>query len=441
MNDIDNGSIVIVDDNPNNLQVLSSMLQTAGYKVRPALSGKIALRSIAVSPPDLILLDIRMPEMDGYETCQRLKADPATQDIPVIFISALTETDDKLAAFSSGGVDYVSKPFHTDEVMARVRAHVELYRVRRELRDREENLRQNLAELEAAHARLKEMSSQLLQSEKMASIGQLAAGVAHEINNPIGFVNSNLGTLKKYIDSLLQLLGAYGPLEAAATAEVRQQVDEAKRKVDLDFMREDVVGLIAESIEGAGRVQRIVQVLRNFSQPGESAWQEADVHAGLESTLSVAWNDIKDKAEVVRDYGDLPPVECLPSQLNQVFLNLLLNAAQAIAERGQITLRTRHEDDWVSIAVGDTGGGIAPENRKRVFDPFFTTKPVGKSTGLGLSLAYGIVRKHGGCIDLDSELGKGSIFTVRLPVHHAEESSARLQNAVESNECGGDHVE
>ena len=424
MNDCENGSIVIVDDNPNNLQVLNRMLQQAGYKVRPALSGEIALRAIAASPPDLILLDIRMPEMDGYEACRRLKAEPASRDIPVIFISALTETDDKLAAFGAGGVDYVSKPFQTEEVLARVRAHVDLYRVRRELRDREEHLRQNLAELEAAHARLKEMGSQLLQAEKMASIGQLAAGVAHEINNPIGFINSNLGTLRKYVDNLLQLLNAYGPLEAAAATELRQQVEEAKRKADLEFLRQDVGGLIAESMAGAARVQRIVQLLRDFSHPGESEWRQADVHAGLESTLGVAWNEIDPKAEVVRDYGELPPVECLPSQLNQVFLNLLVNAAQSMEQRGQITLRTRHEGDWVSIAVSDTGGGIAPENRERVFEPFFTTRPVGKSTGLGLSLAYGIVRQHGGRIDVDSEPGKGSTFTVRLPVHHVEEQPA-----------------
>ena len=424
MSNIDNGSIVIVDDNPNNLHVLSSILQQAGYKVRPALRGDIALHAIAASPPDLILLDIRMPEMDGYEICRRLKADLVTRDVPVVFISALTETDDKLAAFSAGGVDYVSKPFQADEVLARVRTHVDLYRIRRALLDREENLRQRLAELEAAHSRLKEMSSQLLQSEKMASIGQLAAGVAHEINNPISFVSSNLGTLKKYTDNLFQLLEAYGPLEAAATPELRQQIEEAKRKLDLEFLREDVVDLIAESMEGAGRVQRIVQVLLTFSHPGKFEWQEADVHAGLESTLGVAWSEIKHKAEVVRDYGELPPVECQPSQLNQVFLSLLLNAAEAIRERGQITLRTRHENDWISIAVSDTGIGIAPEDRKRVFEPFFTTKPVGKSTGLGLSLAYGIVTMHGGRIDLESELGKGSTFTVRLPVHHVEDQAA-----------------
>jgi signal transduction histidine kinase len=416
-------SVLIVDDHPNNIKVLGAALAD-NYEISFATSGAEGLELACRCPPDLILLDVMMPGMDGFETCRRLRADLRLRDIPVIFISALEDVADKVRAFQAGGNDYVTKPFQLEEVKARVSTHVALYRARRELRDREGNLRQSLAELGTAHAKLKEMSSQLLQSEKMASIGQLAAGVAHEINNPIGFINSNLGTLKKYINNLLQLLEAYGTLEAVAPAELRQQIEEAKRKVDLEFLREDIVGLIAESVEGAGRVQRIVKALRDFSHPGESEWQEADVHAGLESTLGVAWNEIKYKAEVIRDYGELPSVECLPSQLNQVFLNLLVNAAQAIGERGQITLRTRHEDDWVSIAISDTGSGIAPAIRKRVFDPFFTTKPVGKGTGLGLSLAYGIITKHGGRIDVESELGKGSTFTVRLPVHHIEEQPA-----------------
>jgi signal transduction histidine kinase len=160
--------------------------------------------------------------------------------------------------------------------------------------------------------------------------------------------------------------------------------------------------------------------LRDFSRPGDSEWQAVDLHAGLESTLNVVWNEIKFKADVVREYAELPPVECLPSQLNQVFLNLLVNAAQAIPERGTITLRTTCEGDWVSVAVADTGGGMTPEVRARVFDPFFTTKPVGKGTGLGLSVTYGIIEKHGGHIDVDSEPGKGSTFTVRLPLTRAK---------------------
>jgi two-component system NtrC family sensor kinase len=406
--------VLIVDDHLGNIEVLGAALAN-DYEISFATNGAEGIELAARCQPDLILLDVMMPGMDGFETCRRLRADGRLRDIPVIFISALEHVADKVEAFHAGGNDYVTKPFQPEEVHARVATQVELYRARRELRERQEKLQRNLAELESAHARLKEVSSQLLQSEKLASIGQLAAGVAHEINNPIGFINSNLGTLKSYIDSLLQLIDDYGPIEAAAPPELRQQIEAAKQRADLDYLRQDAVGLIVESIEGAERVRQIVSDLRDFSHPGESKWVAADLHAGLESTLNVAWNEIKYKAEVVRDYGELPPVECLPSQLNQVFLNLLVNAAQAIPERGQITLRTRHEGDWVSIAISDTGCGIAAEDREKVFDPFFTTKPVGKGTGLGLSMAYGIVAKHGGRIEVASEPGKGSTFTIRLP--------------------------
>ncbi len=189
--------------------------------------------------------------------------------------------------------------------------------------------------------KLEDTHNQLLQSEKLASIGQLAAGVAHEINNPIGFVNSNLGTLQKYVAALIGLLAQYESLEPELTLASRELMKSAKTEADLSFLREDIVSLISESIEGASRVKRIVQDLRDFSRPGDAEWQNADVHAGLESTLNVVSNEIKYKAEIVRDYGELPEIECLPPQLNQVFLNLLVNAAQAIHEHGIITLRTR----------------------------------------------------------------------------------------------------
>lgn len=420
------GNIVIVDDQANNLRVLSGILQQAGYKVRPALDGEVALKAIRTAPPDVILLDIRMPGMDGYEVCRQLKADEKTREIPVIFISALHDVEDKLAAFQAGGVDYVSKPFQMEEVLARVSMHMALYRARQEIEVREESLRRHLQELEAAHQKLKEMSSQLLQAEKLASIGLLAAGVAHEINNPIGFINSNLNTLKHYVANLLGLVDEYGMLEAGASAEVRQRLDVAKQRAELSFLRQDIVELIDESISGAERVRRIVQDLRDFSHVGKAEWREVDLNEALDSTLNVAWNEINAKAEVVKDYGDLPMVDCLASQINQVLLNLLLNAAQAITEKGQITLRTRQQDEWVSIAVSDNGCGIAPEHREKIFDPFFTTKPVGKGSGLGLSTAYGIVAKHGGRIDVDSEVGKGSRFTVWLPILRTEMESVRV---------------
>lgn len=279
-------------------------------------------------------------------------------------------------------------------------------------REKEEQ-RTLIKKLEAAH-------NQLLQSEKLASIGQLAAGVAHEINNPIGFVNSNLGSLKTYVSELLQVLDAYENCQhlLAADPALHQQIKGICAKVDLEFLREDVVKLITESIDGAARVRRIVQDLRDFSRIDSVEWQWADLHAGLESTLNVVCNEIKYKADVVREFGTLPLVECMPSQLNQVFLNLLVNAAQSITEHGTITLRSGCIDDSVWISVSDTGQGIPPELITKIFDPFFTTKPIGKGTGLGLSVSYGIIEKHGGHIDVRSQPGQGTTFTVNLPVSH-----------------------
>ena len=269
--------------------------------------------------------------------------------------------------------------------------------------------------LEAAH-------NQLLQSEKMASIGQLAAGVAHEINNPIGYVHSNIGSLEGYLADLFRILDAYVaaeaemPADSPACAEPRRLSSE----LDLAFLRQDIPQLMNESKEGISRVRKIVQDLKDFSHVDSSQeWKWADLHQGLDSTLNMVNNEIKYKAEVVKEYGELPQVECLPSELNQVFLNLLVNAAHAIAEggeRGTITLRSGSDGERVWIEVADSGSGIAAENLKRIFDPFFTTKPVGRGTGLGLSLSYGIVKKHGGAIEVASELGRGSTFRVVLPL-------------------------
>ncbi len=265
-----------------------------------------------------------------------------------------------------------------------------------------------IKELEAAE-------SQLLQSERMASIGQLAAGVAHEINNPIGFVNSNLGSLQRYVDNLLRLISAYAQVENALPEVLTKQINLVKQDVDFNFMRDDITDLLAESLDGLKRVTRIVQDLKNFSHVDETERQWANLEEGLESTLRVVWNELKYKAEVVKEFAGLPQVKCYPFQLNQVFMNLLVNAAQALEEHGKITIRTGFDASQIWVEVQDTGRGIKPENMIRVFDPFFTTKPVGKGTGLGLSLSYGIVKKHDGRIEVQSELGKGTTFTVFLP--------------------------
>jgi signal transduction histidine kinase len=265
--------------------------------------------------------------------------------------------------------------------------------------------------------KLEDTQAQLLQSEKMAAIGQLAAGVAHEINNPVGYVYSNFSSLERYVGDLFRLIESYQALAAEhQDAALRTQLEQANQALDYDFLRGDMADLVRESRQGLERVKQIVQDLRDFSHIDSGDWQEADLHKGLDSTLNVIWNEIKFKAEVVKNYGELQPVQCLGSQLNQVFMNLIINAAHAIEGQGTIWLETGAQDDWVFVRVRDSGSGIAPENLTRLFDPFFTTKPVGQGTGLGLSVSYSIVTKHHGRLEVESELGEGAAFTVWLPL-------------------------
>jgi two-component system NtrC family sensor kinase len=288
---------------------------------------------------------------------------------------------------------------------------------RTEVRRVQQELELNYDRIKQTNSRLEEAQNQLLQSEKMASIGQLAAGVAHEINNPIGFVSSNLGSLRGYIEPLFGLLALLKRLPASALPEeLSTELERVDAAVDLDFVQEDLPQLLDESEEGLSRVKKIVQDLKDFSRVDHADWQDADLNAGLDSTLNVVMNEVKYKAEVRKTYGVLPPVRCIAAQLNQVFMNLIVNAAHAIPERGTITLTTRSEGDWACVEVADTGTGMTEEVKRRIFEPFFTTKPVGKGTGLGLSLSFSIVQKHGGRIEVDSEPGVGTKFRVWIPV-------------------------
>lgn len=281
--------------------------------------------------------------------------------------------------------------------------------------------------LTALNETLRHTQEQLVQSEKLASIGQLAAGVAHEINNPVGYVFSNFGSLERYLDDLFRMLAAYEAAEArlAGTPE-GEQLAALREEIELDYLKEDVPTLMAESREGIARVRKIVQDLKDFSHvDARREWEWTDLHKGLDSTLNIVNNEIKYKADVVKEYGRLPEVRCLPSELNQVFMNLLVNAAQAIDKpRGTIHVRTGVDAEQVWIEIEDDGCGMGADTLSRIFDPFFTTKPVGKGTGLGLSLSYGIVKKHGGRIEVTSEPGHGTRFRVTLPVRHEDEATS-----------------
>jgi PAS domain S-box-containing protein len=257
---------------------------------------------------------------------------------------------------------------------------------------------------------------QLLHSEKLAAVGQLAAGVAHEINNPIAFVSSNVDALKRYVADILAVLDAYAAAAGTTDAAALAAAQALRRERDLDYLRDDIDQLIAESQEGLQRVRSIVQDLKGFVHAETADWQWADLHGGLESTLNMVWNELKYHCTLHREYGELPQVRCLPSRLNQVFMNLLVNAGHAIVGKGDITIRTGRQGDEVFVAIADTGSGIAAENLPHLFDPFFTTKPVGKGTGLGLSLSRDIVEKHRGRIEVASEVGAGTTFTIRLPI-------------------------
>jgi hemerythrin-like metal-binding protein len=285
-------------------------------------------------------------------------------------------------------------------------------------------LQREQAELRRSLEQLAQTQAQLLQSEKMAAVGQLAAGVAHEINNPIGFVGSNLASLGKYVERLFALVDEVDKMLPSLPPEVAARLHGALERAELTFLREDIPDLLRESADGLARVRRIVADLKDFSHVDESDWQEADLNAGLESTLNVVWNELKYKARIERDFGVLPPVRCLPAQLNQVFMNLLVNSAQAIETQGTIRIRTRDEGGRVQIEIADTGKGIPPEIQSRIFEPFFTTKPVGQGTGLGLSISWDIVRRHGGRIAVESAPGKGSRFTITLPRDARQEVAA-----------------
>lgn len=279
-------------------------------------------------------------------------------------------------------------------------------------------IRTILKELESAYSQLQLAQVQAVQQEKMASVGQLAAGVAHEINNPMGFISSNLSSLSKYINKFRAFEEAMlDEVRKSGNADLLKGIEGIKKTMKIDFILGDMGSLLEESQDGAERVRRIVQDLKNFSHVDEAENKAININDSLDTTLNMLRNEIKYVAELVKDYGELPMVYCYPQQVNQVFMNIIINAVHALDGKGIITIRTWQDGDFVKVAISDTGKGIKQEHITKIFDPFFTTKEVGKGTGLGLSICYDIIKKHGGEITVQSTIGKGSTFTVHLPLN------------------------
>ncbi len=450
--------LLIVDDTPANLGVLSDFLDEAGFEVLVARDGESAIQKVQYAKPDIILLDVMMPGIDGFETCHRLKADPSTEDIPIIFMTALSDTVDKVKGLNLGAVDYITKPFQQEEVLARVKVQLKLHNLakileqqnlllKREVEDRvaveialqnltqelEKRVEERTAELRQALENLQQTQFHLVQKEKMSALGQLVAGVAHEINNPVSFISGNLSHAEGYIQDLIGYLKLYQQKFPNPGAEIEERAEE----IELDYLMEDLLKLISSMKTGTERINQISVSLRTFSRSDTSSKVSVNIHEGIDSNLLILKHRLKahDKCpaiQIIKQYGELPLVECYAGQLNQVFMNIIANGIDAFEEENQgnsyeqnktrsntITIRTEVSEskDRVRIAIEDNGIGMSAEVKERIFEPLFTTKAVGKGTGLGLSISHQIVvEKHGGEITCVSTPGKGTEFVITLPI-------------------------
>jgi len=390
-------NILLVDDSRSARSRISEILENAGCSVILAVDGQDGLEKLREQDVDLIISDLEMPLLDGLGLCRAVKTDRQLSQIYFIMLTARTELATRVQGLDTGADDYIVKTTHPAELMARVRAGLRIRRLEKELQ---------------------RAQAYLFHAEKIASIGQLAAGLAHEINNPLGFIISNLGSLDKY---LARLSGFIADQDAVLTSigEPPKEIGrltEHRRQLNIDRLLEDGKELISESRDGAERIAGLIGKLRDFTSDEADDFRLTDLNQSLELAICFLMQEFKTLSPPRKDFGEIPLTRCYPNQLNQVFASLLHNAAQAIDQDGEISVVSRCEGKEIILTVADSGRGIPENNLDRIFDPFFTTRAVGAGTGLGLTISYDIVCKHGGSLIAESRLGEGTTFTVRLPV-------------------------
>ncbi|MGH1394240.1 MAG: hybrid sensor histidine kinase/response regulator [Trichormus sp.] len=426
--------ILLVDDNPNNLKVLYEAIQGHGWKALMATDGESAIEQTEYALPDLILLDVMMPGIDGFETCRRLKINPITQNIPVIFMTALADATDKVKGLEIGAVDYITKPFQQEEVIARLKLHLKISHLTQTL---EASVKERTAELTQSLEELQQTQLQLIQSEKMSVLGQLVAGIGHEINNPIGFIAGSLSHIEEYTSGLCRLVN----LQQQKLPNLDPEIENLVKEIDLEYIHEDLPKLLNSMNQGIDRLKDISLSLRTFARADMSSQVEFQIHEGINSALMLLKHRLKGidnhpAITVITEYGDLPPISCYPGQLNQVFMNIIANAIDAF-EKPQskdsqqvmqgaiasssptikIITSVDSQRENVTICIQDNGCGMPPEVQARIFEQSFTTKPVGKGTGLGLAISYEIiVNKHHGQITCSSIPHQGTKFIINLPI-------------------------
>jgi two-component system, NtrC family, sensor kinase len=470
------GNILVVDDTPENLRLLVAVLNEKGYQTRPVPHGKLAISAAQLNPPDLILLDILMPEIDGYEVCTQLKANDKTKQIPVIFLTAVNEVLDKVKAFAVGGVDYITKPFQIEEVLARVETHLALVSTQKSLAAKNEELATKNVELNLTLQQLQSTQEELIHSAKMAALGQLIAGIAHEINNPLSAITSSVRNIAMFWSDRLvnfpEFLQQLSPshqqyfvfllkeivqkkqslpsreerkLRTAlaaqlAACEIENPSDlasllvligikdiepflpllkepESENLLQTAYEFANVQSSIRSITTAAERAGKVVFALKNYAHydnTGNKIYGE--ITEGIDTVLTLYSNQLKQHVTVIKNYEDyLPSILCYPDELNQVWTNIIHNALQAMEYRGTLTIEVKQQDGKIKASFTDSGKGIPPEIMPKIFQPFFTTKPAGEGSGLGLDIVQKIIDKHGGKIEVESVPGK-TTFTISLPL-------------------------